>query len=931
MLYTAGWGKLIAHMARRGAFRLILALAALFVFIVLPTTVDFLMDWLWFSAIGYRNVFTTSLRAQASLGTFVFAAAFAVLFGNLWIAVSSIANPYIVLGTSGGTVQPTVVGREQLRRVTGVACLVVSLIMGLVAGSEWLRWLQFWHGAPFRVVDPILGHDVSFYVFRLPLLELADQLAMTLLIFSFIGAAAAYVLAGALNFTKRGGVSVGAKARWHLSLLAAGCFAALAYHVYLDIPHLLTTTAGPGTVHGASYADVMARLPALRVLVAVTSAGALLAAYNAFSRAFWPLPVALFLYLVTSVGGSAYAAAVQRFVVSPNEQTAETPYMAYNIEATRRAFNLANVQTRELSGDAELTRADIEANADTIKNVRLWDHQPLLDTFGQIQELRTYYDFASVDNDRYSINGELRQVMLSARELNSESLPNRTWINEHLTFTHGYGLTLGPVNEVTQEGLPVLFVKDIPPQSTVPNDIDIKEPGIYFGELSNDYVLVDTNAKEFHYSRGEDNVGTRYTGADGVKIGGLLNKLLFSLGFQSFQILFSNDITPESRILYHRNINDRVKTIANFLHYDDDPYMVESGGRLFWIRDAYTTTDQYPYSTPAASGLNYIRNSVKVVIDAYNGTTDYYLADPADPIALTLANIFPGFLKPMEAMPPDLRKHVRYPETIFALQASMYSTYHMTNPVMFYNKEDQWEIPAIDTDGNPRAMQPYYTVMRIPGESRAEFIQMLPFTPQRKDNLAAWMVARSDPEHYGQLQVFQFPKQKVVFGPRQIVARISQDQEISPQITLWNQQGSQVIQGTLLVIPIKESLLYVRPLYLRASNGKIPELKRVIVAYQNQIVMASTLENALDRIFGAGRTPSARTDRDSFSAASLGKDPRSVFAPQSDDPSAASQALLAGQAREHYQHAMQAQHDGNWALYGEEIRSLGQTLKQMAK
>jgi uncharacterized membrane protein (UPF0182 family) len=665
---------------------------------------------------------------------------------------------------------------------------------------------------------------------------------------------------------------------------------------------------------------VMARLPALRLLVAASGLAAVLAAYHAFSRALWPLPAALVLYLITSVGGSVYAAAVQRFVVSPNEQMAETPYMAHNIEATRRAFNLDNVQTRELSGDAELTRADIEANADTIKNVRLWDHKPLLDTFGQIQELRTYYDFASVDNDRYMINGQIRQVMLSARELNSESLPNRTWINERLTFTHGYGLTLGPVNEVTQEGLPVLFVKDIPPQSSVPADIDIKEPSIYFGELSSDYVLVDTNAHEFHYSRGDDNVETRYSGADGVRVGGLWRKLLFSLGFQSLQIFFSNDIVLESRILYHRNITDRLNTIAPFLRYDDDPYMVVSEGRLFWIRDAYTTTDQYPYSTPAVGDVNYIRNSVKVVIDAYNGTTNYYVADPQDPLVLTLAQIFPDLLKSLDTMPPDLRRHLRYPETIFALQASMYSTYHMTNPVMFYNKEDQWEVPAIEQEGNPQVMQPYYTVMRIPGEDRAEFIQMLPFTPRRKDNLTAWMVARSDQAHYGQLEVFQFPKQKVVFGPRQIVARINQDQEISPQITLWNQQGSQVIQGTLLVIPIKESLLYVRPLYLKASDGKIPELKRVIVAYQNQIVMADTLDGALDRIFGAGQ-PAPRNQ----------PPPSSTSGTQSGGTSAPPPSSLAAQARDHYQRAMQAQRNGDWAAYGDEIRLLGETLREMAK
>jgi len=913
-------------MARRGGTRLFFLLAALLLFIVLPSTVNFLLEWLWFGAIGYRSVFLTGLRAQASLSACVFGAAFAILFGNLWIAISSIASPYIVLaGRSGpGTVQPAMIQREHLFRITGLACLAVAALMGLVAGGEWLAWLQFWHGVPFGTVDPILGHDIGFYVFRLPMLELGEQLVMTLLVFSFVGSAAGYVLAGTLNFSRRGGVSVAGKARVHLSLLAAAFFLALAYHSYLDIPHLLTTQAGAGTVHGASYADVMARLPALRILVAVTLFAAALAAYNAFSRALWPLPAALALYVLTSAAGGVYAAVVQRFVVSPNEQAAETPYMIHNIESTRLAFNLGAVVPRELSGDAELTRADIDANADTIKNVRLWDHRPLLDTFGQIQELRTYYDFVSVDNDRYMIDGELRQVMLSARELNSDSLPNQTWINEHLTFTHGYGLTLGPVNEVTQEGLPVLFVKDIPPVSAVPKDIDIKEPSIYFGEVSNDYVIVDTNAHEFHYSRGDDTVETRYSGADGVRISSLWRKLLFSVGFQSMQILFSNDITPESRVLYHRNLSDRVKTIASFLQYDDDAYMVVSGGRLFWIRDAYTVSDQYPYSTPSTGGVNYIRNSVKVVVDAYNGTTDYYLADPADPLALTLASIFPGFLKPLDSMPADLRKHLRYPETIFAIQAAMYTTYHMTNPAMFYKKEDQWEIPAIDVDGRPQAMQPYYTVMRIPGETRAEFIQMLPFTPRRKDNLSAWIVARSDPEHYGQLEVFEFPKQKVVFGTRQIVARINQDQEISPQITLWNQQGSQVIQGTLLVIPIKESLLYVRPLYLKASDGKIPELKRVIVAYQNQIVMADTLDTALGRIFGGGGAPSRNQPGQPAATSSSQSGNRSAPVPAVDQ-------ALAAQARQHYQRAMQAQRDGNWALYGEEIRLLGETLQGMAK
>ncbi|MCM3878934.1 MAG: UPF0182 family protein [Vicinamibacterales bacterium] len=911
-------------MSTRSSFRVGLAVTAIIAFVVLPSLVDFLMEWLWFGAVGYRDIFLRGLKAKASLGSFVLGFAFFVLYGNLWLAISSMASPYIVLGRGVGTVQPAMVRREQLRKLTGIGAAVIALMISLAASSEWFPWLQFWNGEPFGVVDPILGYDIGFYIYRLPVLDFAKQILLALLVISLGGTAAAYVLAGTLNFTRRGGVSVARKARIHLSLLAAVFFALLAVDAYLDIPRLLTNVEGPGIVHGASYVDVVARMPVLRLLSAVAGVAALLASYNAFSAALWPVPLAFVLYLATSIVGSLYGTAIQRFVVTPNEQAAETPFMTHNIEATRRAFNLDAVQTRDLSGDAELTKADIVRNADTIKNVRLWDHQPLLDTFGQIQELRTYYDFVSVDNDRYTINGESRQVMLSARELNSEILPNRTWINEHLTFTHGYGLTLGPVNEVTQEGLPVLFVKDIPPQSAVP-EIQIAEPSIYFGEMTNDYVLVNTNAKEFHYSKGEENVETAYSGKDGVRVGGLGRKLLFSLGFQALQILFSNDIIADSRILYHRNITDRLTTIAPFLRYDDDPYMVASEGRLFWIRDAYTVTDRYPYSTPAPNGLNYIRNSVKVIIDAYDGTVDFYLADPRDPLALTMSRIYPGLLKPLTAMPADLRRHLRYPETIFALQAAMFSTYHMTNPVMFYNKEDQWQIPAIDLDGNPQQMLPYYTIMRIPGEARAEFIQMLPFTPARKDNLTAWMVARSDEEHYGQLEVFQFPKQKVVYGPRQIVARINQDQEISPQITLWNQQGSQVIQGTLLVIPIEESLLYVRPLYLRASDGKIPELKRVIVAYQNQIVMAETLDLAIDRIFGGGAAP-----RSTQATSGQPVEMRPPSPVTSGRPGTAASALAA-RARQHYDRAMQAQRDGNWALYGEEIRLLGETLQEMSR
>ena len=654
-------------------------------------------------------------------------------------------------------------------------------------------------------------------------------------------------------------------------------------------------------------------------LLVVAGLGAAAAAYAAFTRANWPVVAGLGGYLLVWIGGGGAATALQQLVVTPDEQQREAPYLVHNIAATRQAFDLDLVEERAVSGDALLTLQDIEDNSETINNVRLWDHQPLLDTFGQIQEIRTYYEFASVDNDRYVVDGEYRQTMLSSRELNSDSLPNRSWVNERLQYTHGFGVALGPVNQVTQEGLPVLFIQDLPPRSET--DLAVDQPSIYFGELSNDYVLVNTGTDEFHYPEGENNVSTRYDGSGGVEIGSLFRRLLFSLRFRSYEILVSGQLDSDSRVIYHRNISDRVATIAPFLRYDADPYLVIADGRLYWMRYAYTVSDRYPYSTPVTNGINYIRNSVKIVIDAYNGTTTFYLAEPDDPIGVTLGRIFPDLLRPLDEMPETLQQHIRYPEGIFSLQTAMYSTFHMTNPSVFYNREDEWEVPVIDNE----QMEPYYTIMRLPGEERAEFIQMLPFTPRGKNNLAAWMVARSDGEHYGKMLVFQFPKQKVVFGPSQIVARINQDQEISPQITLWNQQGSEVIQGTLLVIPIEEALLYIRPLYLRASGGRIPELKRVIVAYQNQIVMEETLDQALARLFGTPAGEPAPSPAATL-LASVGAPASPVAAPP---PDGGAPQTLAQQASQHYSRAMQAQRQGDWAEYGTEIELLGDVLAQL--
>jgi uncharacterized protein len=707
--------------------------------------------------------------------------------------------------------------------------------------------------------------------------------------------------------------------RRHGAVLAAALFAVLTLGAWLDRPREMVEVSG--IIQGASYTDVHARLPAAIALTIAAAAGIVLSLLRAAGRVPWALGGAAALYAIVLIAGSLYAQFVQRFIVGPNEQAREAPYIAHNIAGTREGFALDRIEEREITGDAALTRADIERNRETLDNVRLWDHQPLLETFGQIQEIRTYYDFIAVDNDRYNVNGRTRQVMLSVRELNPAALPNRTWINERLIFTHGHGLTLGPVNQVTPEGLPVLFIRDLPPASSI--NLPITQPSVYFGELSNEYVIARTNTHEFHYPKGEDNVYSDYDGRGGIPISSFLRKLLFAAHFRNYQILLSDDITPESRLMFDRQIRSRVNKIAPFLNLDDDPYPVIDNGRIFWIQDAYTTSTRYPYSSGATADVNYIRNAVKVVIDAFDGTVVFYLAEPNDPIAQTVTKIFPTLVRPIGEMPAGLRQHVRYPEAIFNLQAAVYSTYHMTNPAVFYNKEDQWEVPAIDRGGETVRMEPYYTIMKLPGESAAEFIQMLPFTPRRRDNLASWMVARSDGAHYGQLLVFQFPKQKLVFGPRQVVGRINQDQVIAPQITLWNQQGSEVIQGTLMVIPIEESLIYVRPLYLRAQAGRIPELTRVIVAYQNQIVMERTLEAGLARIFNMPVPAAPLTAVPSPAGEGERPAPTPSPTPTPVGPD------LAAEARAAYDRAIAAQRAGDWAKYGEEIKRLGEILARM--
>lgn len=899
-------------------FGVLLAAGAWFLF------ARFYTDYLWFSSVGFQTVFGTMLTAGVLSALTVGAAAGVLTFLNLRLAVKNSPEPPVIIYEPGEEADETPRSAQMppLSASLASAPLPVSIIVGLLAAfSGWNlgeTFLRFFYQVPFGAADPLFGRDIAFYVFTLPALDAVSILLFLLVIANLISAAAIYLARINYRFDrerqKLAGFVFPRKGRAHLLGLTAAILLLVAAKTYLAVWHLpISMKTG---FFGANFVDVNAVMPLLWAQIAAAMLAAILAVVCIFRRNNRLLWGGAALLVLTTAAGWAYPAFIQRFSVAPNELAKETPFIQHNISATRTAFGLNEVEERELSGATVLNAADVEENRRTVNNIRLWDQQPLLDTFGQIQEIRTYYEFKSVDNDRYKINGEIQQVMISPRELNVASLPNRNWINEHLTFTHGYGAAVGPVDKVTAEGMPELFVKDLPPVATVP-ELKIERPEIYFGELSNDRVYVNTRTEEFSHPAGEQNVSRNYTGAGGLPIGSTFSQMLFATRFADLKVLLSDDLTAESRVLQTRNIRERLQKVAPYLRFDGDPYLVINEGRLIWIADAYTTTNRYPYSQPA-DGINYIRNSVKATIDAYHGTVNLYIADERDPIIQTYAKVFPNTLKPLAEMPESLRSHLRYPEDIFHLQARVFATYQMNEPQEFYNKEDQWTIAqtsgGVDKE-EAKQMEPYYTIMKLPGERQEEFILMLPFTPQRKDNLAAWMVARSDGENYGKLAAYRFPKQQLVFGPKQITARITQDPEISRQLTLWNQRGSRVIFGMLMVIPIKESLIYVQPLYLRAETGKIPELRRVIVASDNRIAMQETLDKSLASLFGDELKPKNETK------------------PSGNEPTNAptDATALLEQARRQYATALEAQKTGDWAKYGEEIKRLGETLEKLSE
>jgi uncharacterized membrane protein (UPF0182 family) len=760
-----------------------------------------------------------------------------------------------------------------------ILTVVMSLVLASSLSEHWDKVLLFFQPTSFHASESVFHQDMSFYIFILPVLELLEFWSIGLSLFSFLAVLLCYLLSGdSINLGWFRGFSR-AQER-HLSAVGGCLMLVIAFGYWLDRYELLYSPRG--VIYGAGYTDVMVQLPVNTTFSLLAGFIALLLLKRVIFPPRSPLRPSyrlLSLLLLIVVIGAISPSIVQYSIVQPNELSLEQPYIKRTIALTRQAFDLENIDEQSFDPQATLTETDLRNNSLTLSNIRLWDERPLLQTNRELQQIRPYYRFPDANIDRYSLargnDPEQRQVLIAARELDYSAVPQKaqTWVNQHLIYTHGYGFTVSPVNTVAPGGLPEYFVKDIGAGEagaltvsgkSVANSIPIGNPRIYYGELTTNYVMTGTRIKELDYPSGSDNVYNRYDGRGGIKIQSLWRRLLFAKYLKDWRMVLTPEFTDETKVLFRRNVNQRIRAIAPFLHYDSDPYLVsvdvspvgtEKPSYLYWMIDAYTTSEHYPYSDPTREGLNYIRNSVKVVVDAYHGSVTFYIADPSDPIITTWSRIFPDLFQPLSAMPANLRHHIRYPIDFFNIQSERLMTYHMLDPQVFYNREDQWEIANEVYGSKAKLVEPYYLITRLPTVPFEEFILLLPYTPRQRSNLIAWLAARSDGENYGKLLLYTFPKQRLIYGPEQIEARINQDPVISQQITLWNRQGSQVIQGNLLIIPIEHSLLYVEPLYLEAAQNSLPTLVRVIVAYENRIVMAQTLEQSLQAIFQDQKTP----------------------------------------------------------------------------
>jgi len=918
------------------------------------TIVHLLTESWWFDSVGLADVFQTRLFWQIGLWLFGAAICGAFVWGNYVLATQ------FTRGQTFHVLENNLEWGEYARFLPGMVAALLAIVLGISTGSAiqsyWDIALKSRNAVDYGISDPIFQLDLGFYVFQLPFLEAIQHETWRLLLLGFVIAAIVYILKGELAVSGDRAPTISGLPKVHLGLLLAGISLAVGWGIWLQRYELLYSPTG--VVFGAGYADINARLPVDNVMTVVAAIVAATWVMSLWQRKIvLPVTVTVLAVVAWALLAGGYPALMQKLSVEPNELTKEKEYVTYNIEFTRAAYGIEQAERRDFQLETTLDRQALADNDATIDNIRLWDYEPLLSTYRQLQEIRLYYRFSDADIDRYTINDRYRQVILAPRELSYEQVPDRakTWVNEHLKYTHGFGVVMSPVNRVTPDGLPEFFIKDIPPISAI--DIETEQPRIYYGEDTDTYIFTGTSTPEFDYPKGSENALTNYDGLGGVPMGSWGRRLTYALERGSVQLPTSNYFTADSRIHYHRQIRDRVTTAAPFLRLDSDPYVVISNGRLKWIVDAYTVSDRYPYSRPVAmsdnastilerrnlsrvvrGGVNYMRNSVKVIVDAYDGTMEFVAMDDSDPVLAAYRKIYPSLFSDRDTLSADIVAHLRYPLDLFDVQAHMYLAYHMENPEVFYNREDLWRFPlsnqaAANDPNRSAAIEPSYTIVQLPDEEEAEFVTILPLTPVNKDNTIAWIAARSDGENYGKLLVYNFPKQSLVYGPSQIEARIDQNPTISQQLTLWSQKGSKVLRGNLLVIPVANSLLYIQPIYLRAEQGELPELRRVVVAYDNQIAMEPDLDAALTAIFGEGSQSFADNTE------TLPARPNAATNTATDDtdtaagtsPGLPDTSPLARQALTIYREAESALQRGDWATYGQKQEELESILQRLER
>ncbi|MCC5904982.1 MAG: UPF0182 family protein [Balneolaceae bacterium] len=902
-------------------------LIKVFLFIAIPLILlsissSSIFEWLWLKELGYSRVFWVLRGTQFALiiGAFIIAAVYFTLnFRHL-------AEQLKHANLHGSPLQGVNINltsdfaNKRIKQIFTVAALVMALLFALSFIIRWDESLRFISGVEFGETDPMFGRDIGFYLFQLPFLSVMQSSLLTISFLTVAILVLSYIFTGLLSVRSLTDYYAPPEVMNHLNINIAIWLGFLAWGFYLDRFQLLYKP--DGLVFGAGYTDATIQLPAIWILFIITAILSILFLASRWVNLKKLVPLfGVGVVAVLILGRVIIPGVVQQFNVEPNELQLEAPYLANNIEMTRLGFNLHNVHEVEYLADDTLTIADIRNNQDAIDNIRLWDPRLLIGTFKQLQEIRSYYEFYSVDNDRYTVDGNVTQMMLSAREIAS-TLPSQsdTWVNRHLVYTHGYGLVMNPVTETNRQGEPTLVIRNIPPVSESP-DLQVENPAIYYGEHSSGYYIVNSNEPELHYPEGDDNVYIHYDGEGGIQFSNFFRKLLFAWEMADINIILSDYITDESRLQVWRSVQERINKISPFLKLDNDPYLVLKNGSLYWIQDAYTTSTHFPYSQPHRDRINYIRNSVKIVVDAYNGSVDYYVVDEEDPVLKVYQNIFPDMFKSIDQLPDGLENHFRYPQDLFEMQIERFARYHMTRPQVFYNQEDLWTRPNEKYGGRQMLMEPYYVLARLPGDDELEFMLISPYTPENRDNMIAWMAAKSDPENYGDLVVYKLPKERLIYGPAQIEARIDQDPEISRQIALWDQRGSRVIRGNLMVIPIENSFLYVEPVFLLADGVEIPQLQRVIVAIGDNISMQPTIEQAIFDLFGQEADfmlPTAAT------VPAVAEDAMPMAIADGTQPDLSAQQL--NEIRSTWRNILTALEEGDWSRYGELLHELDEQI-----